>query len=202
MDIRAVIVDFGGVLVRTDDPAPRDQLAARLGLAPADLSRLVFDCDAAVQATVGRLPEAALWQHVQGQLGLSDDEVQVCRREFFAGDRLDTGLVRLLQSLRPRYKTAILSNAWSTARDAFTRLFGLDHAVDQIIISAEEGLAKPDPRLYQLAVDRLGVRPQAAVFVDDFSANVEAARAVGLHAIHYTPGLDVRAALAELGVQP
>ena len=90
--------------------------------------------------------------------------------------------------------------AWSDARDMFSRLFGLDQAFDLLIISAEEGLTKPDPRVYHLAAERLGIQPHEAIFVDDFIENVEGARAVGMHAIHYQPGLDVRAELEKLGV--
>jgi HAD superfamily hydrolase (TIGR01509 family) len=73
--------------------------------------------------------------------------------------------------------------------------------VDDILISAEVGLAKPDPRIYRLAAERLGVRPDEAVFVDDFAANVEGARAVGMRAIHFRPELDLRAALRQAGVE-
>ncbi len=200
--IRAVLFDFGGVLVRTEDPSPRQRWEARLGLSERGLEKLVFDCEPAVRATIGQAPVSAIWEHVAQTLRLDPAQLEACRRDFFAGDQLDVALLELLKSLRPRYTTAILSNAWDTAREAFTRLFGLDQAVDAMIISAEEGLAKPDPRLYRLAAERLGVTPAQAVFVDDFSANVEGARAVGMHAIHYTPGLDVRAELAKLGVSP
>jgi glucose-1-phosphatase len=201
MSIKAVIFDFGGVIVRTEDQAGRRKWEAQLGLGQGELSRLVFDSPAAIAATLGQAQEAAVWAHLAEALRLDEAQLDACRRDFWSGDRLDTDLVELLKSLRPRYKTAILSNAWSGAREMFTRQFGLDQAVDAIIISAEEGVAKPLPLAYELAAERLGVRPAEAVFVDDFAHNVEAARAVGMHGIHYTPGLDVRAALREAGVE-
>jgi putative hydrolase of the HAD superfamily len=57
--------------------------------------------------------------------------------------------------------------------------------VDEIIISAEEGIAKPDPRIFRIAAERLGVRPQEAVFVDDRPENVQGARAVGMRGIQF-----------------
>jgi putative hydrolase of the HAD superfamily len=199
--IKAVLFDFGGVLMRTEDPAGRRKWEERLGLAEHELARRVFESEVSLRASRGELPASAVWEHVAQTLKLDAAQAAECRRDFWAGDRLDAELVALIKALRPRYKTAILSNAWSDARDNFTRLFGLDQAVDLIIISAEEGLAKPDPRLYERAAERLGVRPDEAVFVDDFAENVEAARAVGMHAVHYTPGLDVRRALEASGVQ-
>jgi epoxide hydrolase-like predicted phosphatase len=64
-----------------------------------------------------------------------------------------------------------------------------------LIISAEVGLAKPDPRIYQLALEKLGVQAGDSIFLDDFKENVEAARAVGMLAIHF---VDPQTAIAEL----
>lgn len=199
--IRAVIFDFGGVIVRTADAAGRRRWEEQLELPPKALEALVFDSEPAKRATLGQATESEVWAHVARTLNLDDAQLQACQRDFWGGDRLDTELVDLIQSLRPRYRTGILSNAWPRARTAFTERFGLDAAVDDILISAEVGLAKPDPRIYQLAAERLGVRPEEAVFVDDYAPNVEAAQAAGMRAIHFRAGLDVRAALRAAGVE-
>jgi HAD superfamily hydrolase (TIGR01509 family) len=52
-------------------------------------------------------------------------------------------------------------------------------------VSAEVGVMKPEARIYQMALDALGVAPAESVFVDDFPENVEGARAVGMQAIHF-----------------
>jgi epoxide hydrolase-like predicted phosphatase len=200
--IKALIFDFGGVLVRTSDWSLRRQWETRLGLGERALDQAVFNSEVARRASRGELPAGEVWVDVARSLKLDDAQLDACRRDFWANDRLDTELVDLIQSLRPRYKTAILSNAWNDARDNFTRLFGLDKAFDLLIISAEEGVTKPDPRAYLLAAERLGVEPHEAVFVDDFIENIEGARAVGMQAIHYQPGVDVRAELKKLGVVP
>jgi epoxide hydrolase-like predicted phosphatase len=198
--IQAVVFDFGGVLLRTEDQSARQRWEARLGLAPRGLSLIVFDSDAARRATAGQATVADVWDHVARTLQLEPGVLAELQKDFWSGDKLDADLVALIQSLRPRYKTAILSNAWPDGRALFTELFSASGTFDEFIISSEEGVAKPDARLYQLAAERLGVPPAAIVFVDDFLHNVEGARAAGLQAIHYTPGLDVRAALRDLGL--
>jgi len=198
---QAVLFDFGGVLVRTESQASRRQWEARLGLAPGALSGVVFDSETARRATLGELPVEAVWAAVAERFGLDAEATAALRQDFFAGDRLDETLVALVKSLRPHYRTAILSNAWGGARQAFSDIYGLHNAVDDMIISAEVGLAKPDARIYHLAARRLGVPPEAAVLVDDFVENVEGARAAGLQAIRFTPDLDLRAALVEAGVE-
>ena len=180
MVVRAVIFDLGGVLVRTEDFSGRRKWEERLSLSEGELSAIVFDSDTAARATVGAVPESEVWRHVGLALDLNEREAAEMRRDFWGGDQLDSRLVEYLLSLRPRYRTAILSNAWSEARDIFVHVFGLGRVVDEMVISAEEGVAKPDERIYEIAAKRLGVRPEEAVFVDDMPENVEAARAAGL----------------------
>lgn len=69
-----------------------------------------------------------------------------------------------------------------------------------IVVSGEEKLVKPDPAIYALAADRFGYAPQAMVFIDDNRANVEAARACGWHAHHFTDAARLRAELVARGL--
>src|SRR4030067_2949893 len=116
VSIRAVIFDLGGVLVRTEERAPRQQLAARLGMTSEQLSSLVFDSPSARLAMQGKIAPEAHWETVRAALALSPQELSVVRSAFWPGDVLDSGLVDTLRALRPRYKTALLSNAWGDLR--------------------------------------------------------------------------------------
>jgi putative hydrolase of the HAD superfamily len=99
---------------------------------------------------------------------------------------LDQELVAYIRSLHGRFKTALLSNATlrlvSTLRDDLH----IEDCFDAIVISAQVGLMKPDPAIYRLTLDRLGVTPQQAVFIDDMLENVVAAMALGLRTIRFT----------------
>lgn len=183
MSIRAVIFDFGGVLVRTFDYTGRRKWEGRLGLMQGGLEEVVFNSDVATQAMLGHVPESAVWANAGALFRVSPEELEQLKIDFWAGDALDEDLVRFLGGLRPRYRTGILSNAWSGARDVFTGRLGLDRAVDTMVISAEERLAKPDARIYHLAAERLGVRSEEAIFVDDLQVNIDGARAVGMRGI-------------------
>ena len=92
------------------------------------------------------------------------------------------------------YKTGILSNSGPGAREA-ERVFGFEAITDDIVYSHEVGLAKPDPAIYALAAERLGVAPHEIVFLDDVELNVEAARAAGWHAVRHR---DTRTSIREL----
>ena len=183
--IRAVIFDLGGVLMRTEDHSPRQRLAERLNLGYAALSSLVFDSETSIQATLGKITAQVHWEAVRQALNLPPEEFPSVPEYFWGGDRLDLSLVEYLRSLRPRYRTALLSNAWDDLRTYLVNRWKIADAFDELIISAEVGLAKPDARIYQLALERLEVAPEEAIFVDDFPANVAGAQAAGLQAIQF-----------------
>jgi epoxide hydrolase-like predicted phosphatase len=186
MPIRAVIFDFGDVLLRTEDPSGRRKWEKYLGLPQGELSRLVFESDVADLSMVGKATEADVWKHVAATFSLNDDQLRELQHDFWSGDRIDARLVEFLRDLRPRYRTAILSNAWPGARAVFTQTLGLGDVVDEMIISAEEGVAKPDTRIYRIAVRRLGVQTEETLFIDDLAENVRGAQAVGMRGVQFT----------------
>lgn len=185
MGIRAIIWDLGGVLLRTIDYSSRDALADRMGLKRRDLEQIVFSTDSGMKAQRGEITSEQHWVNLRAELGLSSEEMKSFLDEFFAGDQIDDQLVEYIRGLRPRFRTGLLSNAFSNLREWLTKDMQIDDAFDEIIISSEVGIAKPDAPIYKLALDRLEVSPHEAVFVDDFLRNVEGARAVGMNAIHF-----------------
>lgn len=181
----AVITDFGGVIVRTEDPGPRNRLAARLGLSYHEINALVFDSPSSRLATLGKLSPAEHWAEVCRILSLPVESAAELEREFFAGDRVDQRLVDYLRRLKPRVTTALLSNAWGGLRIQLEKEWDILDAFDQVLISAEVGLAKPDPQIFALALERTNAPASQAVFVDDFQENIAAAASLGLHAVRF-----------------
>ena len=185
--IKAVIFDVGGVLVRTEDPGPRQRLAEDLNLPLEVLYDVAFGGETWNQVQTGRIPNDNHWQAVGRRLGLAwPDEVLDFRTTFFAGDRLDRDLIALIRRLRPRFKTALLSNAPGNLRHWIASQWNVpDDTFDEIVVSAEVGVMKPDPEIYRIALARLDVAPRQAIFVDDSVENVAAAQALGIKAIHF-----------------
>jgi len=152
-----------------------------------------FDSEVARRSSVGQATQQDVWRHVAERFSLEPARLRDLQRDFWAGDRLDESLMALLAGLRPRYTTAILSNAWLGLRGLYQQWFGLDDGVvDVLIYSGEVGLAKPDPRIYQLALERLPAAAPEAVFVDDFIENIRAAQALGMQAVHFRTALQAR----------
>jgi epoxide hydrolase-like predicted phosphatase len=192
---KAVIFDWGGVLMRTLDYSSRHAWDHHLGLPSGAVESIVHGVPAWEQAQRGAITPEAYWEVVRESLGLDSEALAALREDFYIGDRLDKALVELIVDLHEReVLVGLLSNNTLDLYDALAA-FELDQLFDAVVISAEIGLMKPDPAAYQAVLERLGVAPQQAIFVDDFPANVDGARAVGMEAVRFTPDLDLAAVL-------
>lgn len=111
------------------------------------------------------------------------------------------GTVDILEALRGRglrlyALTNFSSETWPLAKARFECLSWFE----DVIVSGEHGMVKPDPRIYQLAISRCRLDPAGTAFIDDLAANVEAGRACGLRAVQFTSPEKLRADLASLGL--
>jgi putative hydrolase of the HAD superfamily len=180
--IRAIFFDFGGVIMRTEYQSPRQHLAERLNMEYEDLVRLVFDSETSRKASIGVGSVDAHWAAVMKKLRLPVSASQSVRDEFFGGDILDRGLIQLMRDLHRKYKIGLISNAWNDLREYITGQ-GFADAFDTMVISAEVGVVKPDPKIFQIALDQLQVRAKEAMFVDDFKVNIEGCESVGMQGL-------------------
>ena len=180
--IRAVVLDIGSVLEIIDDsvfPAPFEQ---RHGLVPGS----VHSGAATLPGDAGRgeLTEAQIRAHWQQHLHLTDAQAEELMADYWRWyvGTLDQGLFDWFAARRPRFRTGIVSNSGPGAREA-ERCWGFEEITDDIVYSHEVGLLKPDPRIFSLAAERLGVRPEEVVYLDDVEGHVAAARSVGFRAV-------------------
>jgi HAD superfamily hydrolase (TIGR01509 family) len=193
--IQAIAFDLGGVL---EAVGPAEHFVAdwreRLGLSEAQMAGLLWPltrADPGDQVKTGAVTQAQYRQRCVDVLGLAGETADEFMAEFwdwYCGV-LDAELVSYAAALRPRYRTAILSNSAAGARREEQARFGFAELVDVILYSDEVGLAKPDPRVYALLCAELGVAPADVVFLDNRPPNVEAACELGIHGIlhEYTP---------------
>lgn len=183
MSIKAIIFDLGGVILRTEDQAPRTALGARHGLSYYDLSMQVFDGPESRTAQVGGMSSGEFWNAASAKY---DMERAAFMDEFFRGDQLDHELITTIRSFRGKYKTALLSNAFDDLRGLIENDWKFHDAFDVIVVSAEVKMMKPDPRIYTHTIGLLGVKPAEAAFIDDVPANIDAAHRVGLHGVRFS----------------
>ncbi|MGA8247381.1 MAG: HAD family phosphatase [Nocardioides sp.] len=180
--IKAVVLDIGSVLEVIDDSVFPEPFERRQGLAAGSVAAA---SDFPGDPLVGAVSEAEVRSHWQDRLGLDDDqadELMADQWRWYVG-ALDQPLYDWFAGLRGRGLVAgILSNSGPGAREA-ERVWRFEEITDDMVYSHEVGLAKPDPRIYELTARRLDARPSEIVFLDDVLANVVAARAAGWHAV-------------------
>jgi len=186
MTIKAVAFDIGGVLEVTPPTGIDEEWERRLGLDPGELAaRLdgVFE-----PAAVGAVTEAELHRQVGEALGVGRDLVEEMMADLWEEylGTLNVELFEFAAGLRPAYRTGIISNSSVGAREREQERYRMAELTDVLIYSHEVGITKPDPRIYRLAWQRLGVQPNEMIFVDDLPQNVAAARDLGIHAILFT----------------
>jgi putative hydrolase of the HAD superfamily len=117
---------------------------------------------------------------------------------MFAASVIEAEMVELVRSVRRAgLRTALLSNSWGTSGFAYPRDL-LGELFDVVVISAEVGMRKPEEQIFQHTAALLGLEPRECVFIDDVEANVTAAQAVGLAALHHRESAATLAHLAGL----
>jgi epoxide hydrolase-like predicted phosphatase len=193
--IRAVVFDIGGVLECTPPLGMAAAWESRLGLGDGALDRRLADLWAA--GATGTVTLDEVHRAIATRLGWDAATVQA-----FMGDlwteylgTLNVELTGYFAGLRPRFRTGILSNSFVGARERECARYHFDELADVIVYSHEVGLSKPDPRVYELTWQRLGVQPEEMVFLDDVEPNVAAAAALGVRAVLFT---DTARAMADL----
>jgi putative hydrolase of the HAD superfamily len=181
--IKAILLDIGGVLWHEKGTPLRVNWAGRCGLSPREFDDIVYNSEWGPQALVGDITGDEMWENIGDRLGLSPRETGQCEDEYWDGI-WDTEFLDFCRSLKSKYKLGILSDAESSARER-TKAWINESVFDMIVLSSEVGVCKPDPRIFHYALAQLGVAASETVFVDDRERNVNGAKALGIHAIHY-----------------
>jgi FMN phosphatase YigB (HAD superfamily) len=200
MPVKAALFDIGGVLVQQSDRTAQRRWEKRLGLEDGLLGREIWTMPISLQAEIGQASEDDAWAAVADRFELNPIDLAALRGDFFSGSVWNVPLIEYARSLRATYATGIISNAWPDARASVKPWVNGD-AFDDLIFSAEVGLAKPDRRIFDLALDRLQVQPAEAIFIDDVPVNVEAAQTIGMAGIRFETTEQTIAAIERIIIQ-
>ena len=193
--IDAVIYDFGGVFIDSPFTAVLDQ-AQRRGIDPAFMLHSVFGpYDQDTDHPWHRLERgevsfedarAAIIEASQADGGPGLDPLDLLTA--LSGGGVRDGVVEHCRALRASgLRTGLLTNNAAEFAEFWRPLLPLEELFDDVVDSCEVGLRKPDRRIFDLAVDRLGVPAERTVFIDDAPGNVAGAQTAGLHAVLVGP---------------
>jgi putative hydrolase of the HAD superfamily len=191
---KALIVDFGGVLTTPLQDAMTGY-AESLGIELQDLVRVALrayageDDNLVTGFETGRVPEeefAIAFAERLSEVTPEPVDPTTVVDGIFSGMKLEDEMLDAVAAVRAHgLKTGLLSNSWSLRHYPRERMQAM---FDAMVISGEVGLRKPDPEIYRLTVDRLGVAPEECVFVDDHPGHLKAALDEGMTTVlHRAP---------------
>ncbi len=207
--IEAIVSDFGGVLT---SPLLDSFLAfeEQSGISPAALGQALgaiserHGSHPLAELETGRMSEkeflAALARELSEQLD-RDVELAGFGEQYFEHLEPNREMIDYMRSLRERgYRMAICTNNVKEWEERWRSMLPVEEIFDVVVDSAFVGARKPEPRIYEITLERLGVEPAAALLVDDIEINCDAARELGIRAVRFKSSeqaiAEIEAALA------
>lgn len=202
MALRAVVFDYGMVLTSLPDQEAHAAMVRITGKTVKEFEELYWadrlDYDR------GILSGIAFWEKMSkdGDLNLTREQVEELNRlDAQMWTTQNPEMLAWQKHLKERgIKTAILSNMGDSVLESIERQFAWIHGFDVLVWSYKLGMAKPDPEIYQHTLERLGVEPEEALFLDDKEINVEGARALGMQSLVFSNVADLREQMRAAGM--
>jgi putative hydrolase of the HAD superfamily len=199
--LRAVIFDYGMVLTGQPSAEAHDAMLRITGL-PCDQFEAIYWADRHAYDE-GKLTGLQFWKNFVRDARLNIDATAIDELNLWDARMWTTQNPAMLawqQQLKQHgIRTAILSNMGDTVLANIEREFDWLPRFDVLVWSFQHKMAKPDPAIYRLTLERLGTRPEETLFIDDKQANIDAARSLGLISILFTTVERLREQLIELG---
>jgi putative hydrolase of the HAD superfamily len=199
--IKTIFFDFGGVIIKPPNYRWITRWKKQLGISEhpeimemlenPNGSRLVQD------VCLGKISEDHLWAVMTEKWRINPALLTRIRRKMLSKRQLNQHILAFMTEVADDYNTAILSNAGDQSRQLMEGIYQLHQIVDEIIISAEEGVIKPDQRIFDIAMTRMNAIPETSLLLDDSQENVAAARAFGMYAVLF---IDTQQAIDEMRV--
>jgi len=199
--IDVLLFDLGRVVLDINFDTVMENWAGYAGCAPADLANRFVVNDSFRHHETGRIDDAAFFASLRQSLGISLSDAQFLEgwNAIFAGEM--PGIAPLLAGAAQRLPLYAFSNTNPAHVAHFSKAYaGVLGHFREIFLSSSIGLRKPDAEAYDHVVKAIGVPASRILFFDDSAANIEGARARGLHAVHVTSMDDVARALTALEV--
>lgn len=192
----AVLCDLDNV-IRFYDTTHLTSLERAAGLPEGTTEDIAYAPETDLPLLLGRIhPDEWVEAIVSGLAGRVDEDRarELGRALARAPFRADEEVVALLRQARARVPLVLVTNATLQLADDLVTL-GIDELADQVVSSAVEGIAKPDPEIYRIAAARAGVPPDRCLFVDDRQENIDAAVALGMTGVLYREPADLHGPL-------
>jgi epoxide hydrolase-like predicted phosphatase len=188
--MQAIVFDFFGVICCEIAPfvLPRYMTPE---------AAITYKATVVERADLGEIDLPEVLDHLSH---LTGETAAALEAAFWACVKIDTEMVALIESLKGRYKTALLSNAMRPFLHQILEKHDLARLFDTMVISCDEHVTKPNPVIYRLMTERLGVTASDCFFTDDNAGNIAAAKRAGMQAVQFSGVAGLKRDLAAAGL--
>ena len=200
--IKAIIFDSGGVIVFYDHMIAVRKMS-KIIHAPA---KKIFDILNGEKTNFSRLYDLGSRREVYWGAMEKELHVKIPYRKF---DKLwctifwqNKKIFSLIKKLKKNYKIGLISNMGSLHHKYLFKKYHLNDLFDAKTLSYKVKIRKPDSKIFRITLKKLKVKPEETVFVDDISKNVNGARRLGIHGIHFKNNKQSLRELEKLGIKP
>ena len=199
MQYPLVIVDLGGVVVDMESDRLVHQVSQLLGRSFEEVQAAIYHEELLLPFELGRIKAPAYYEGLKRTLELPWTYEQFVRawNDIFRENR---DVTWIMQRLRKRHKLVALSNTNELHLAHIKTTIPSLSIIEDWVASCDVGLRKPDPKIYFLALERSGMLPRQAVFIDDRPEFVDAGRSIGLTAIRFENGHQLEEDLQSIGL--
>jgi len=183
--IRAVLFDFGGVVADEGFVEAMNLLAAKRGADPLALINAAFEASYEIGFSSGKVREESYWPLFASRTGIDENTGRI-KEEILSRYRLRPWMFGIVSRLKERGALVCLLSDQSHWLDELNERMDFFRHFDHVFNSYNLGITKKDPAIFDLVLERIELRPDQALFVDDHLPHVRRARGKGLRAIHFT----------------
>jgi putative hydrolase of the HAD superfamily len=199
MEYPLVMFDMGGVTVDVESDRLVEQVAQLLGRPFDDVQQAVYHRDLLLPFELGKISARAYYEGLVKALPISwpYERFVVAWNDIF---RENADVTRIMHRLKERHTLIALTNTNELHLEYLRSSVPSLRVVQDWVASCNVGLRKPDPQIYFLALERAGILPRQAVYVDDRPEMVEAGRSIGLTAVRFENSRQLEEDLQSIGL--
>ncbi|MBI4176534.1 MAG: HAD family phosphatase [Candidatus Aenigmarchaeota archaeon] len=198
--IRAIIFDIGGVVVRTDWNKFFRKYVKQSRIPSSRLQRELIENPEWRECYKGKLAEADIWKRLERDSGIGSAIIRQVRTMWKNVFEIDPEVMKIVEALKKHYEVFALTNVGSDSAK-FIGDMGVYKAFDDVVLSFEVGMVKPEQEIYHHLLREFKLEPDECVFIDNLEQNLPPAAELGIKTIKFDSVQQVKRALKKLGVK-
>lgn len=198
--MKAIIFDLGGVYFTDGSENFANYVHKKYGNSKSKVLNAIRSSEPATNYRIGKISKEEYWKKVLEILKINENP-KVLQKIYLDGYKPIEGTIEIIRKLKVRYKLAYLSDNVKDRAEYLQAKFDFKKDFDCGVLSHDVGVRKPDPMIYKLVLEKLGIKPEESIFIDDLEISLEGARKVGLKTVLFKNPQQLINSLKKIGVK-